>query len=89
MKQFFVSKARVTGILAATIGVLIAGRIILKFYSGQQTITITGIEILGLIFSVIIAVILLNVKAGKPERSKDVIPDCTAAIGRNQPLASH
>jgi hypothetical protein len=75
LKQFFVSKARVTGILAATIGVLVAGRIILKFYSGQQTITITGIEILGLIFSVIIAVILLNVKAGKPERSKDVIPD--------------
>ena len=80
MKQFFVSKARPAGLLAATIGVIFAGRIILKFYSaqqtsGQQTITITSIEILGLIFSVIIAVILLNVKAGKPDRSKDVRPD--------------
>jgi len=75
MKQFFVSKARVAGLFAAAIGVFIAVRVVLKFYSGQQTINITGIEILGVIFSLIIAVILLNVKAGKPDRSKDVRPD--------------
>lgn len=72
MKQFFASKARVTGLLAATIGVIIAGRITLKFLSGQQTITITSIEILGLIFSLVFAVVLLKPKAGKPDRSKDV-----------------
>ena len=75
MKQFFVSKARVIGLLAAMIGVIIVGRIILKFYSGQQTINITSIEILGAIFSLIIAVILLKPKAGKPDQSKDIRPD--------------
>jgi len=75
MKQFFASKARVTGLLAATIGVIIAGRIILKFLSDQQTITITSIEILGLIFSLIFAVVLLKPKAGKPDQSKDARPD--------------
>ena len=67
MKQFFESKVRVAGLVAATIGVIIVGRIVLKFLSGQQTITITSIEILGLIFSLVFAVILLKPKAEKPD----------------------
>ena len=75
LKQFFASKVRMAGLLVGMIGVIIAVRIVLKFYSGQQTITITMVEILGIFFSVVFAAILLTTKAGKPDQDKDAGPD--------------